>query len=571
MPSRRRTRQSRQQKGGGALHIAIANKDKAQFDRLIAEGADINQTNKFGFTPLMLSILEFNNDLYFFNKLVEIGVNVNVDANGYTALKIAISKELIVIIKRLLEFPEIDVSSSHGKLTPLMTAAMHGTVEILQLLLEYPGIQINGTGELGNNALMMTIQHPNKSTGLKMARTLISAGIDIHVKNRAGQTALIIAAYYGNNPIVQLLLNAGADINVQDNNGSTALMEAIRNNKNTVIQTLIARPELQINLQNNGGTTALMLASQFLGIQLFRRVLVTPGINIHLRNNGGESALSVAVYHGNDRIADALRAAGAVMERPIPVQRHGIAMEIHDQFAKVKVPEFIAYMKQLVGDREIPTNMTMYIKTRLNSFVTGDIETVQAKLNAVYERHLNAMTFSQTEKTLFFFVLEYVASKDPFFQQNYVAAFAHDCAEAYNEGNRMSCAKGVKERLVLSLESAFGSVDMIPEYRKVLHLLDPTKYPDSNSDPIDYIRWFNQFGSVCMGSGTTKVAFVECMKTKMREQLGTLYNKESVSIALDQYMRDGVGNNAFTGGRRKRTLRKTKHRKHIQHIPTKFL
>jgi len=45
---------------------------------------------------------------------------------------------------------------------------------------------------------------------VKMTELLINAGADVNMKNKRGETALMIAISYGHNDVVRTLLDAGA-------------------------------------------------------------------------------------------------------------------------------------------------------------------------------------------------------------------------------------------------------------------------------------------------------------------------------------------------------------------------
>ena len=57
---------------------------------LVEEGAAIKDTNKYGFTPLMLGA--YSSKLEFFHYLTEIGADININiSNSITVLHLAIS------------------------------------------------------------------------------------------------------------------------------------------------------------------------------------------------------------------------------------------------------------------------------------------------------------------------------------------------------------------------------------------------------------------------------------------------------------------------------------------------
>lgn len=76
----------------------------------------------------------------------------------------------------------------------------------------------------------------------EMVARLLEKGADVNARAPNQQTALMLAAKVGNETIARLLLNAQADVDLKDQNGDTALVLA-RQNNNTVIAHLIEHPE----------------------------------------------------------------------------------------------------------------------------------------------------------------------------------------------------------------------------------------------------------------------------------------------------------------------------------------
>ena len=91
-------------------------------------------------------------------------------------------------------------------------------------------------------------------------RDLVTKGANLQVRDREGNTALAIAAYYDRVEIVQTLLEAGADPNVRGLNGLTPLMRAAENG-NTEVARLLIKHGANVNAQGLRGETALGLSS----------------------------------------------------------------------------------------------------------------------------------------------------------------------------------------------------------------------------------------------------------------------------------------------------------------------
>lgn len=106
-------------------------------------------------------------------------------------------------------------------MTPLMTAAVHGRVDLAEALLQ-AGAGPNLVNDDGNNALWFACYSGN--VGLILL--LIAQGIDMDNRNVNGATCLIYAASAGKFEVVQALVEAGADLTATTDDGFSALDSA---------------------------------------------------------------------------------------------------------------------------------------------------------------------------------------------------------------------------------------------------------------------------------------------------------------------------------------------------------
>ncbi|MFX7140568.1 ankyrin repeat domain-containing protein, partial [Acinetobacter baumannii] len=73
----------------------------------------------------------------------------------------------------------------------------------------------------------------------ELAELILAAGADSNGRNRAGETALILAAQGGHAPIVKALLAKGADVSVRAATGLTAMAAAVGSfNSETIAELL---------------------------------------------------------------------------------------------------------------------------------------------------------------------------------------------------------------------------------------------------------------------------------------------------------------------------------------------
>jgi ankyrin repeat protein len=185
-----------------SLINAASKGDTLTTQKQINEGANINEVDKNGATPLMHAI--WNGQTETAKALVSMGADVNVkDSQNSTAL---------------------------------LYAASHGYYELTEILIK-KGADINIKAKSGETALTNVADY-------KIAKLLVDGGADINAQNNMGMTALHYTAQtYNDNRAVMIaeyLLSKNASTNLKDINGWTALRHAIYN-KNIDIVVLIRK------------------------------------------------------------------------------------------------------------------------------------------------------------------------------------------------------------------------------------------------------------------------------------------------------------------------------------------
>ena len=166
--------------------------------------------------------------------LLEQGFDPNAtDDRGQVALARALRDGALQVAELLLEQPAIDIDRANAKgETPLMMAALRGEAGWVSRLVER-GAAINRTG-------WAPLHYAASGPEPKVAALLLDRGATIDAPSPNGTTALMMAAGYGAIDGADLLLARGADRRLRNDRGLTAADFARRAGRDRLAQRLEA-------------------------------------------------------------------------------------------------------------------------------------------------------------------------------------------------------------------------------------------------------------------------------------------------------------------------------------------
>ncbi len=194
----------------------------------ISNGADVNETNKYGWTPLMMASA-YNTNAGVVSELIKAGAKVNVkNSDDQSALVWAAQyNPNPAVIKVLLNAGANLQEKNFIGYTILMYASLRNpNPEVITTLIN-AGANVNERDDKGKTALMSGVYNPN----LDIVKTLLKAGSNINAKDLNGYTPLIHAAIGSKNPkTILYLLKIGADPKSKNKYDKTA-WDYIQNNK----------------------------------------------------------------------------------------------------------------------------------------------------------------------------------------------------------------------------------------------------------------------------------------------------------------------------------------------------
>ena len=143
---------------------------------------------------------------------------------------------------------------------------------------------------------------------VKQAKVWLDMGLDPNFEGHTIGTGLMIGAWEGNIPMMELFLSRGADIHRINRFGETALMLAAWKNRREAMQWLLqrgARPN-----RADREWTALHYAT-FSGHADLVDDLLKAGADINARSTNGSTVIMMAAREGHGTLAQRLMAAGA--------------------------------------------------------------------------------------------------------------------------------------------------------------------------------------------------------------------------------------------------------------------
>lgn len=252
---------------------------------------DINAVDDENRTALMWA--SENGHIETVRLLLENGANINIASEfGHTALLGASENSHVEIVRLLLLAKQVNIDgANYGGRTALMLASEKGYIEIVRLLLNKKA-NIRVVDDIGCNVLMGGGVSP------EVVSFFFDKGVNIHAKNKKGETALTWAVGTGNILTALLLLDLGADIDIVDEDGRTPLMLASRLSYIQIAKMLLERGA-NIDATDDEGRTALIWASYNDHISM-TRLLISKGADIQITDKKGRTALFWA--NANDHI-----------------------------------------------------------------------------------------------------------------------------------------------------------------------------------------------------------------------------------------------------------------------------
>lgn len=291
------------------LHTAVKQNDVAQVAKILQEGADVNQLDKFNHTPLHYANVDTA------KLLLDADADVNARQTdrpsgdyGCTPLHYAAEDNNIELIKLLIAHgANVNMATERGW-TALHMA--YDNIDTIKVLLE-AGADVNAQDHVHGNTVL------HHQTDIEVVKLLIDAKVNVNLQNKRGKTALHYAVDEVPDPVhqrvesdpIKQLIDAGADLTLQDKDGFTVLHTAVSCGKMITVLLLVEQPSLSsyINLQDKHGYTALYLAVENQSM-VIAEMLIVAGADVqigpillqYLRTNDDPDMVQAIIRNGAD-------------------------------------------------------------------------------------------------------------------------------------------------------------------------------------------------------------------------------------------------------------------------------
>lgn len=286
---------------------------------LIDQGANVNQANQEGATPLIKATQK--NTIPFLQLLLDHGAHINTqDLQGNTALIEAVKRKSLMLVQFLINHSaDTTIINKEGKTalqiahelnlaqienyiqtvhnnthqappnilekTPYETtyqgldifqAVQHNNMQAVQYLVETNHVNVNIQNEDGNCPIQMM-----NNNNWKIIQYLIEHGANINHRNTYGFSIIYFCLY--DTTRLQYLIEHGAEYNI------SLINLAIITSQFEAAKTLILNMQ-NINHQDSDGNSLIILALRLKDPD-FIKAIIQKGANVNLRNNNGQTVL----------------------------------------------------------------------------------------------------------------------------------------------------------------------------------------------------------------------------------------------------------------------------------------
>jgi ankyrin repeat protein len=235
-----------------------------------------------------------------------------IDFQGSPPIHWAIEHRSLGILQHSLGWEKADINEKYSGFTPLMLATQLRYADAVDLLLSHHSVEVIQCNTLGESAFSIAVLHGS----VKIVERLINVpNIDVNNQTPDGNAPITTALVCRQSYIFQLLLSdKRTNVNISDHHGQTPLHIAVEIGDYGAIQMLVRNPLVDVNRFNSQQETPLLLAvkgyGRFLPINkrllIIEALLLSPCINLNYQDKNGRTAIWYAVDNSDTKLVELL-------------------------------------------------------------------------------------------------------------------------------------------------------------------------------------------------------------------------------------------------------------------------
>lgn len=316
--------------------------------KLIQDGIDINEVDKHGSSPLILSVQRGYTKIV--SRLLIARANTEIKDNSHkTALMYATESGNVCIASMIVSAKaNVNAVTDFGE-TALMMASKEGHIDCVELLLKSKA-DVNNVDTHDQSALLFCSKSKKTNT-FKCLKLLLEYKADISIKNNL---SLRQTAYSGSIDKMLLLIENKANVDDTGIDFTTPLMMASSKGHIRCIEALIQH-KANVNKCTHNFETALMAAVSHKQNNCIS-VLVNNGCDINARTKDGVTALMMAAASKNNTVCtEELLANGATID-----SEHNILLYASSENKKVLIKHIQTSIYDILIDLDLPLPTSGY-------------------------------------------------------------------------------------------------------------------------------------------------------------------------------------------------------------------
>ncbi|PSN57941.1 hypothetical protein C0J52_00199 [Blattella germanica] len=220
------------------IHIAASSNHVEMLSYLVRKGISVETTDGFGFTPLLLAVLDSSLDAIRF--LVQAGANIDrqiPECKGYTALHFTAEntkENLVKAVSLLIELEANWLVKDQLQRTPVHVAIISENISFLDEINKH----VNLEAHLKESDKVRLATRNNSCKALKW---LLDRGVSMEQYDDNGTLPIHLACEKGFSEIVQAFLDHRMNINARTSTRGTPLHHAVYSKQDTVAEILLAK------------------------------------------------------------------------------------------------------------------------------------------------------------------------------------------------------------------------------------------------------------------------------------------------------------------------------------------